>query len=75
MSFAEKKLELIKIVTEADEDTTAKLIEFANWLQKGTEPSSEDVIHFEQKRDDFFASGEKGLSKDESLALLRDQLK
>jgi hypothetical protein len=70
MSFAEKKLELFRIVADADEELTGKLIAFAISLQKTHQPSAEEVAFYEKRSEEFMASGEKGLTKEESLALL-----
>ena len=75
MSLAEKKIELLQIVVNADEEMTGKLIEFAYSLQNDFHPSTEAVAFYEKRRDEFFASGEKGLTKEESLSKLRELLK
>lgn len=73
MGFAEKKLELFRIVADADEELTGKLIEFAISLQKFPEPSPEEVAFYEKRSEAFIASGEKGLTKEESLDLLKSR--
>lgn len=76
MNFAEKKLELYKLVAEADEETTGKLIELAHILKTGNVTfSNDDIELFYKRRDDFFASGAKGYTADESLARLKKHLK
>ena len=70
-----KKVELFKIVANADEETTSKLIEYANWLQKGVQPTADEVAFYEKRSEDVFASGEKGFTKEESLTMLRQLLK
>jgi hypothetical protein len=76
MGFAEKKVELLKIVADADEELTGKLIEFAK-QQKSLEINitEEDAKKYEKRIDDFIKSGEKGYTSDESLEMLRKKLK
>lgn len=76
MSLAEQKKELLRIVNEADEEFMGKLIAFAKRLTTGDEDTPEEVIKaYEKRTRDFFESGEKGFSKEESLAQLRNLLK
>jgi hypothetical protein len=76
MGFAEKKVELLKIVADADEELTGKLIEFAK-QQKSLEINiaEEDAKKYEKRIDDFIKSGKKGYTSDESLEMLRKKLK
>jgi hypothetical protein len=76
MGFADKKVELLKIVADADEELTGKLIEFAK--QQNSQQNNiteEDVEKYEKRIDDFIKSGEKGYTAVESLELLRTKLK
>lgn len=75
MGFAEKKVELFRIVADADEELTGKLIEFAHSLKKDCQPSAEMVAFYEKRSQDFSSAAEKGLSKEESLTKLRELLK
>ncbi len=76
MRFAEKKIELFKIVADADEETTGKLIELAQQLKQGNQKfSAEEIAFFEKRASDFIASGTKGYTADESLALLKNKMK
>ncbi len=76
MGFAEQKVELLKIIAEADEEKTGKLIEFAYQLENKSHTfSEEEIAMFEKRADDFFASGDKGYTAEESLALLRERIK
>ena len=61
------------MVADAGEELTGKLIEFAVSLQKTHEPSAEEVAFYEKRSDKFIASGDKGLTKEESLQLLRNR--
>ena len=73
MSFAEKKVERLKIVADADEKLSGRLTEFAISLQKISNPSAEEVTFYEKRSEAFIASGEIGLTKEESLELLRSR--
>lgn len=76
MSIAEQKVELVKLIVEADEETTGKLIELAHQLsQKTYKFSDEEIAMFEKTRDDFFASGKKGYTIEEAHTMIRNRIK
>lgn len=75
MKFAEKKLGLFQIIANMNVETTDNLAHFVTSVKVNSEPTIEDIAFFEKRRDDFFASGEKGFTKQESLAMLRKQMK
>lgn len=71
MGLPEQTKELLQIVGNADEEAMGKIIAFARRLT-GEEASAEEAVkRYEKRAADFFASGEKGLSKEESLEQLR----
>ncbi len=74
MGLAERKIELLEIVVNADEETTGKLIALAQQLaNEKYKFSDEEIAKFEKTRDDFFASGEKGYSVEEAHAMIRNK--
>lgn len=76
MSISEQKLELLRIVVNADEETTAKLIAFTQELANmGQKFSDDEIAFFEKRMNDFFASGEKGITAEDSIKRLREKLK
>jgi hypothetical protein len=75
MKFAEKKLGLFQIIANMNVETTDNLAHFVTSVKVNSEPTIEDIAFFEKRRDDFFVSGEKGFTKQESLAMLRKQMK
>lgn len=76
MSFAEQKVELFKIVADADEETTGKLIELANQLtKKNYKFSDEEIAMFENTRNEFMDSGEKGYTIEEAHKMIRNKFK
>ncbi len=76
MSFAEQKVELFKIVANADEETTGKLIELAKQLtQKTYKFSDEEIASFEKTRNEFMESEEKGYTIEEAHTMIRNRFK
>ena len=76
MDFAEKKLELYKIVTDADEETTAKLISFAKGLTKEKYAfTEEELAEFHRRREEYLKNPESGIPWEESLTRIRNTLK
>ncbi len=76
MDFAEKKLELYKIVTEADEETTAKLISFAKGLTIEKHAfTEEELTEFHRRREEYLKNPESGIPWEESLTRIRNKLK
>ncbi|MDQ6609891.1 MAG: hypothetical protein M3Y85_08730 [Bacteroidota bacterium] len=75
MSSAEQKRELLRMVSEADEETTAKLIDFFQHLAKEKpEFSEKDIIEFNRRRDNFLQNPDSGIPWEESLSRLRNEL-
>ena len=75
MSLAEQKVALMELVVNADAETTDVLLSFAQHLTgEPVPPSPEVVAAYEKRADDFYASGEKGISAEESIARLRQML-
>ena len=76
MSTAEMKMEVMEFLLKADDKIAGELVEFTRKLAFANYTRSKgDVVKYEQRLSDFETSGEKGLSKEESLALLVAQLK
>lgn len=76
MGFAEKKLALLRFIVDADEETTGKLIAFTQELEKaGRKFSGEEVAFLKKRMQDFFESGERGISAEESIKRLREKPK
>ncbi len=62
MGFAEKKIELYKIVAEAVEETTAKLINFYESLhQQNYQFTNEEVAEFERRSEEFLKNPESAI--------------
>jgi hypothetical protein len=72
MSFAEKKVELFQIVSEADEEMTGKLIEFAKQL-RGEQPrfSKEELEKFHTTRQKYLSSSDKTILLEDAHAYIR----
>jgi hypothetical protein len=67
MSLAEKKLHLLQLVMNADEETTGKLIELANRLQDtGEKYTKEELEKFHASRQQYHANPEAGMSVKEA---------
>ena len=76
MDFAEQKLKLYQIVTEADEETTAKLIDFAQKLGQGKyEFTENELAEFHRRREDHLKNPENAIPWEESLANIRNMIK
>jgi len=75
MSLAEQKRELLKIINDADEATTAKIIDFVQLLnEQQSEFSAEDLAEFNRRREEFLKNPEIGISWEESIERLRNKL-
>jgi len=76
MNIAEQKVALVKMLLEADDETTNQLfqlmLEGNNRTQKF---SDKEIKTFEKSRDDFFASGKKGYSVEEVHSFIRNRTK
>lgn len=75
MSIAEQKMELVKWIVTADDESIDRLVRFTKQLGNKDFIAEEEVRFYEKRSDDFIVSGEKGFSKDESLSQLRKQMK
>jgi hypothetical protein len=75
MSISEQKLELLRFVVDADEETTGKLIAFTQELGLiGHKFSDDEIAFFEKRMNHFFSSGEMGITAEESIKRLREKL-
>lgn len=75
MGFAEKKVELFRIVADADEEMTGKLIEFANQLRsRSAHFTQEERAEFERRSEEFRKNPGAGIPMEESIARLRSNL-
>lgn len=76
MSIAEQKVALARMLLEADDETINQLfqlmLEGNNRIQKF---SDQEIEMFEKNRDDFFASGKKGFSVEETHSSIRNRIK
>jgi hypothetical protein len=72
MGFAEKKVELFQIVSEADEELTGKLIEFAKQL-KGEQSkfSKGELEKFHTTRQKYLSSSDKTILLEDAHAYIR----
>ncbi|NTS39632.1 hypothetical protein HRG84_01840 [Flavisolibacter sp. BT320] len=76
MSIAEKKMRVMELLVNANDEITGELMEFAERLTSNEYVFSEDdVKKFEARLKAFEESGEKGLTAEESLAQLKALLK
>ncbi len=75
MGLAEKTIELYKIVAEADEETTAKLISFYESLDQHNQFTNEEVAEFERRSEEFLKNPESAIPWDESMSRLRNMSK
>lgn len=74
MSIAEKKLSLVKMLLDCNDDTTDKLFQLMQQDSKQVENFSDEEIRiFEKARNDFFASGEKGYTVEEAHNWIRQE--
>jgi hypothetical protein len=72
MGFAEKKLQLLQLVMDADEETTGKLFELVSHLQpSGNRFSDEALKKFHASRQQYFENPETGLTLEEAHAQIR----
>jgi hypothetical protein len=72
MGFAEKKIELFQIVANADEETTGKLIEFANQIMHKSEKfSNEELAKFHASQKNYLENTENSFSLEDAHAYVR----
>jgi hypothetical protein len=72
MGFAEKKVELLKIVADADEELTGKLIEFAKELNKSNfNFTKEELAKFHATRNKYLVSNNKTILLEDAHAYIR----
>lgn len=72
MGLAEKKIELLEIVVNADEETTGKLIELANELSKKQYKfTKEELEKFHASRQAYINNPDNSLSLEDAHAYIR----
>jgi hypothetical protein len=72
MDLAEKKIQLLEIVVNADEEMTGKLIEFANTLTKREEKfAKEELEKFHASRQSYLTNPEHSLTLEEAHTYIR----
>jgi hypothetical protein len=75
MGFAEQKVELLKIVADADEEMTGKLIEFAKQLNNDSQHFTQDELaNFHERREEYLKNPESAVSWEDSMTRLRNKL-
>lgn len=75
MGFAEKKVELLKIVADADEDLTAKLIDFAQKFNQEKNVFTEaELTEFHKRRENFLQSPGEITTWEEASARIRNKI-
>ena len=73
MSTAEQKIELVKMLVDADKETTEKLFQYMNELSKKSQKFTEqEIAMFQKTRDEYFSTGEKGYSIEEAHTYIRN---
>lgn len=76
MGFAEKKEIIMEIVRNADDKLLGLIIALANeYNHQEYQFSEEEIKKFKESRDEFYASGKKGFTVEESLKRLKEKLK
>lgn len=76
MSTLEKKKAVLEIVESADDKLIGLILALANEYNNSAYLITEtDLKKFEKRREDFFSSGEKGYSMEDSIKRLRNKLK
>jgi hypothetical protein len=72
MGFAEKKVELFKLVSEADEEMTGKLIEIAKQLKgESSRFSKEELEKFHKTRQKYSSTSGKTILLEDAHAYIR----
>ena len=72
MGLAEKKIEFLEIVVNADEETTGKLIELANELSKKQYKfTKEELEKFHTSRQAYINNPDNSLSLEDAHAYIR----
>lgn len=71
MDLAEKKIQLLEIVVNADEEMTGKLIEFAITLAKKEKFSKEELEKFHASRHSYLSNRENSLSLEDAHKYIR----
>lgn len=76
MSLAEQKEKLHQLIREADEETTAKAMDFFRHLNKDSLTfSQEELAEFARRSEEHTANPQSGIPWEESLARIRGKLK
>lgn len=76
MSLAEQKEKLHQLIREADEETTAKAMDFFRHLNNDNVTfSDEDLMEFSRRSEEHTANPQSGIPWEESLARIRSKLK
>jgi hypothetical protein len=71
MNFAEKKVALLKLLVEADEETTGKIFDFARQLKPDSEFSAEELAKFHATREKYLSSDTKTILMEDAHAYIR----
>ena len=72
MGFAEQKIRLFEIVTAADEETTGKLIAFAEQLKgNGSKFTDEELKKFHASQQNYFENPQNSFSLEDAHAYVR----
>ncbi len=72
MSTAEKKLEMVKILLDANDELTERAFSmFQEITRTESKFSKDEILMFQKIRDEFIASGEKGYTVEEAHLQIR----
>lgn len=71
MSTAEKKIELLRLVVDADEELTNRLIAVAKGEDRSAKFSAEDLQKFHASREQYHQNPETGMSLEDTHAYIR----
>jgi len=72
MGFAEKKVELLKIVADADEELTGRLIEIAKeWKSSENSYTNEELEKFHATRKKYESGEHKTITMEDAHAYIR----
>ena len=75
MSTAEKKLEMVKILLDADEETTGKLIEFYESINESNNDfTKEELAEFERRSEEYYKNPEIAIPWEEALSRIKMRL-
>lgn len=71
MGFAEQKVELFRIVSEADEEMTGKLIDFARSLEGKAQFTDEELKKFHESREQYLQHPETAMLMEDAHEFIR----